>query len=110
MDGRVMELLATKLKSIHQGLHEVLEFHKKLAAIQGIVKGKIHISTSNYHVRPIFNLKLQNQTSCTIKLSKSDEIPLNPNHPSFDPTWQMVSVHVTTLEPLWLPLSLTMPP
>ena len=75
MDGRVMELLATKLKSINQGLHEVLEFHKKLAAIQGIVKGKVHISTSNYHVRPIFNLKLQNQTSCTIKLSKSDEIP-----------------------------------
>ena len=76
----------------------------------GFCLGKVHISTSNYHLRPIFNLKLQNQTSYTIELLKPDEIPPNPNYSGFDPTWQMVSVHVTALEPPWLPLSLTMPP
>jgi len=59
-------------------------------------KGKVHISTSNYHVRPIFNLKPQNQISCILKLSKSCKLPPpNPNHPGFDPTWHMVLVHVT---------------
>ncbi|PVH32662.1 hypothetical protein PAHAL_9G454400 [Panicum hallii] len=38
-DGRVMDLLTTKVYT--SGLDELQEFHKKLAAIQGIVKEKI---------------------------------------------------------------------
>ena len=63
-----------------------------MGGISGWVKKevKVHISTSNYHVCPIFNPELQNQTFCTLKLLKPDEISPNPNYPGFDPTWQMV--------------------
>ena len=33
-------------------------------------KGKVLFSTLNFHECPIFNLELQNQTSCTLELTK----------------------------------------
>ena len=53
-----------------------------------INKGKVLFSTLNYHDRPIFNPELQNQTSCTLQLSKPCKI-----HPKTKST--LVFSHVT---------------
>lgn len=42
-------------------------------------KGKVYFSTSNYHIGPILDLKLQNRITYNIQLSKPDILPPRSN-------------------------------
>ena len=60
----------TRSSTIKQLLLQCYSATSSIALASGKKKGKVCFWTLNYHDRPIFNPELQNQTSCTLQLSK----------------------------------------